>query len=345
MDEVETLIFRTDRIGDFIISCPFIKSYKNKFNKIPITIISSEYNYNYVNKFDFIEKTIPLKPGVKLFPKLIILFKMIIKLRKNKYKHIIILDGKARSFFISFFLKGEKSILLQSKKLKLFSKIFKYKFVVNHEIQSQLKNFSFLSNIIGFNITNKNPKIHTNTQNDNKFSFLNNYIILHLDEKWFSNLYYSDFTDISPKANDLNFLIKKISKSIDQNLDIVVTSGNKKIKSLIEFTSNFETSDNCIYKKKIIDQKVIFFDGLSIDELTHLVSCSKLVICCEGAISHLSYNFSIPTLALYEKKRLQHTNFWTSHMNNISLYERKKINDLLIDNNFFNEIKKLINIK
>ena len=66
MDDVETLIFRTDRIGDFIISCPFIKSYKNKFNKIPITIISSAYNYNYINKFDFIEKTIPLKPGVKL---------------------------------------------------------------------------------------------------------------------------------------------------------------------------------------------------------------------------------------------------------------------------------------
>jgi ADP-heptose:LPS heptosyltransferase len=30
MDEIETLIFRTDRIGDFIISCPFIKSYKKK---------------------------------------------------------------------------------------------------------------------------------------------------------------------------------------------------------------------------------------------------------------------------------------------------------------------------
>ena len=33
----------------------------------------------------------------------------------------------------------------------------------------------------------------------------------------------------------------------------------------------------------------------------------------------------------YEKKRLQHTNFWTSHMNNISLHERKKITNLLVD--------------
>ena len=48
--------------------------------------------------------------------------------------------------------------------------------------------------------------------------------------------------------------------------------------------------------------------------------------------------------AMYEKKRLQHTNFWTSHMNNISLHERKKINNLLIDNKFFDKIKNLIAI-
>ena len=345
MDEIETLIFRTDRIGDFIISCPFIKSYKDRFSQIPITIISSEYNSGYINKFDFIQKTIPLKAGIKLFPKLIILFKMIIKLRKKNYKHIIILDGKARSFFISFFLKGDKSILLQSKKLKFFSKIFRYKYVVNYEIQSQLKNFSFLSNIIGFNILNKNPQIHQILPESNRFNFLGNYVILHLDEKWFSNLYYSDFTDINPKTDDLKILIDKISQNIDKNSDIVITSGTKKIKSLIDYTSNFETSSGTIYKKNINNKNIFFFDNISIDELTYLVRYSKLVICCEGAISHLSYNFSIPTLALYEKKRLQHTNFWTSHMNNISLYERKRINELLLDNNFFNEIKNLTRIK
>ena len=36
MDDLKTLIFRTDRIGDFIISCPFILAYKEKYlnNKI-----------------------------------------------------------------------------------------------------------------------------------------------------------------------------------------------------------------------------------------------------------------------------------------------------------------------
>ena len=44
MDEVKTLIFRTDRLGDFIISCPFIISYKTNFQDTNITLVSSEYN-------------------------------------------------------------------------------------------------------------------------------------------------------------------------------------------------------------------------------------------------------------------------------------------------------------
>ena len=144
MDDLETLIFRTDRIGDFIISCPFIKSYQVKFAKNPIKLISSEYNFNYVNKFEFIKKTISLKAKVKLFPKFLVLFKMIIFLRKNKYKDIIILDGKKRSFFISLFLNGNKSILLQSKILKILCKIFGYKVVENNEIQYKMQNSTIL---------------------------------------------------------------------------------------------------------------------------------------------------------------------------------------------------------
>ena len=61
MDELETLIFRTDRLGDFIISCPFIMSYKNKFSNNTISIVSSDYNSNYIRNFDFINEIIPLK--------------------------------------------------------------------------------------------------------------------------------------------------------------------------------------------------------------------------------------------------------------------------------------------
>ena len=55
MDEINTLIFRTDRLGDFIISCPFIISYKKKNKNNKVTIISSEYNNKYIKKFKFID--------------------------------------------------------------------------------------------------------------------------------------------------------------------------------------------------------------------------------------------------------------------------------------------------
>ena len=344
MDDLETLIFRTDRIGDFIISCPFIKSYQVKFAKNPIKLISSEYNFNYVNKFEFIKKTISLKAKVKLFPKFLVLFKMIIFLRKKKYKDIIILDGKKRSFFISLFLNGNKSILLQSKKLKILSKTFGYKVVDNNEIQYQLKNFSFLANLLGFKLSTKKGNIYKNIIKDYNFNFDKKYIILHLDEKWFSSQYYSDFTDINPNAKDFDVLMNKISKIVGSDYDIVISTGYKVIKSLIDYTSVFKSSDNFRYEKKINSTNVIFFKNLNIDELANLVRNSNLVICCEGAISHISNNFNIPTVALYEKKRFQHTLFWTGHMEKITLIERKAMNNLLLDDNFFHNIKKSINI-
>ena len=155
MDEIKTLIFRTDRLGDFLISCPFILSYKKKFYDNKIEIVSSEYNSNYIGNFNFINNIIPLKTEVKFFPKLIILVKIIIFLRKTKYNNIIVLDGKKRSFFISLFLNVNKSILLQNKKLWVLSKIFNYKSVINYEIQNQLKNFSYLASLLNFNIDQK----------------------------------------------------------------------------------------------------------------------------------------------------------------------------------------------
>ncbi len=343
MDELDTLIFRTDRIGDFIISCPFIKSYRNNFSRNLVTLISSEYNANFINKFDFISKTIPLKIKSRLIPKIIDLIKMIIFLKKKKYKHIIVLDGKKRSFFISLFLSGKKSILLQSKAIKLISQIFNYNVITNAEIQSQTKNFSFLANKLGYKINNKNPNIYKDIKMDNKIQIEKKYIVLHIDEKWFSNLYHTDFTDINPSMEEIEILIKKILIISKNNFEIILTSGNKKIFNLSKHISGLKKFDNIIFKKNIDNHNIIYLHDISFEDLTGIVCNSSLIICCEGAISHLSNNFNIPTLALYEKKRFQHTKFWTGHMNKIKLHERKKMNELLLDNNFFDDIKTMIN--
>ena len=89
MDELRSLIFRTDRLGDFIISCPFIISYKKKFPETNISIVSSEYNSNYIKKFSFIDDVVPLKMKINFLKKLYYLFQMILILRKKNIKILL----------------------------------------------------------------------------------------------------------------------------------------------------------------------------------------------------------------------------------------------------------------
>ena len=55
------LIFRTDRIGDFLFSLKFIKIIKLNDPHSEITIIASERNHNYIKTFNVIDKIILLK--------------------------------------------------------------------------------------------------------------------------------------------------------------------------------------------------------------------------------------------------------------------------------------------
>ena len=64
--------------------------------------------------------------------------------------------------------------------------------------------------------------------------------------------------------------------------------------------------------------------NLSFNNLENIVKFFVLIT-CEGGISHASHNFSVFTLAFYQKGREEHINFWTGHMNKLIIYEEKKI--------------------
>ena len=49
------LFFRTDRIGDFLVSAILIKSIKRSDKNSIITVIASEKNYNYIKNFSYVE--------------------------------------------------------------------------------------------------------------------------------------------------------------------------------------------------------------------------------------------------------------------------------------------------
>ena len=55
------LIFRTDRIGDFLISAILIKSIKQNDTSSHVTVIASKKNYDYIKSFKLVDEVILLK--------------------------------------------------------------------------------------------------------------------------------------------------------------------------------------------------------------------------------------------------------------------------------------------
>ena len=57
------LVFRTDRLGDFLVSLILIKSIKRNDASSHISVVASENNYNYIKSFKDVDNTILLKKG------------------------------------------------------------------------------------------------------------------------------------------------------------------------------------------------------------------------------------------------------------------------------------------
>ena len=92
------LIFRTDRVGDFLISAILLKCIKKNDPFAHITLIASNKNFSYIKTFPYVDSVIQLNNN--FLSKIITVFKLF----KYKYQNIIIHDNKNRSKFISFFL-------------------------------------------------------------------------------------------------------------------------------------------------------------------------------------------------------------------------------------------------
>ena len=327
MDDIKKiLIYRTDRFGDFLISSPFIKNLKLKFPNSKIHIMCSSYNENLIKNFSFIDKHYIFKEG--FFHRILMVFNFLFK----KYDYLIILDGKRRSLFHALFLRGKIFCLLKNNFLINICKFLNINYAINSEVHPQFVNFTYLANMIGFNIKNKN--IYDNYKFGNlKFKLPKKFIVFHLDEKWFTRTYYHDYTDINP---DKNTIFKILNFILSKNYHIVITTGAIKLNLIEEITS-------FIHKHKFLSKYVTILNKTSFHEIQYIISKSSALICCEGGVSHVSYFFNIPTLALYEKSRKNFYNYWTGHMKKIILHPREKAK-FLVDRKsiFYKKLSKIL---
>jgi ADP-heptose:LPS heptosyltransferase len=326
------LIFRTDRIGDFITSQIISNSIKQKSNKNQIDFVVSKYNYEYIKNFKYISNIyIFNKTGLK-FLDIILLY---IKVR-DKYDFLIVLDGKRRSLISGIFISSFKKIcFMKGFYSKILTSLFYDKYIKNDKRKYQYKNFETLLNYLNLKIPKQIKYYDSYKFKTNKFNLDKPYMHLHLDEKWFENYYYNDFDFMNLNEIKIYEFISYLVKIFKINL--VITQGHKKIKIMQKFKSKYLNLKKNINTITINNKKIIFYDNTDFRDLENLVRNTKLLICCEGAISHVSHAFGIKTIALYQKNRPDITYFWTNHMKNIKLIPRSDIKHIK------NKLKKISN--
>ncbi len=316
------LIFRTDRIGDFIFSRVLTESIKldNKNNKIDF--VCSTYNSKYIKNFKDISNIYILdKYDLRL------MLKNLLKINKKNYDYLIILDGKRRSIFFSLVLKAKKKYaILKDFRPYLILKLFFNNYFVNSEVNTQFNNFSSIINYLNIKVPKKINYYSNYKFKKISYKYLSkNFTLLHLDEKWFEGYYYKDFKYMNLNMKNFHFLIKTILAKFKNN--IVITSGKVNVKQFNEIKKNyFENNDKDIYVSKKFKKKLIFIDNTDFRDLEQIVNLCSKVICCEGAISHVSHALNKKTYALINNFKT--AKFWTKHMVNLKLLKRDNINKI-----------------
>ena len=287
------LIFRTDRIGDFLITSILINSIKRNENNSHITLVVSEKNYDYIKSFKFIDKIILLKKG------LIEKVKLMNYLKKDNYKSIIIHDEKNRSKFISFFLHSDLKILpnINSEESYIFG------------IKNILKklNFDFVEN----DLNTLNNRFYNHSIN------LKNFVMLHFDEKWIKNEYIENYASIEPIKSEFISLLIDIVKKTKKKL--VVTTGLVK-NNLFDDIKNLKINDN-----------IIFLNNLTFLQIESLINDTDLLISCHGAASHVAAAKNKKQIDIIEKSKYFFYSKWTYHFRSYNYIYRKKFNDLSKD--------------
>lgn len=292
----KVLIFRTDRIGDLLVTCPAILSLKKKLNNPEITLIASEKNYDYALGLNIFSKVLK-------FPKkhLILKIKFIYQLSNTKFDYIFVFDGKERSIISSAFNKAPCKIALTSK-IKFYYKLFKIIFLIDDEKKDLKTTFQYMLNKAKIDVPIDNFDFLKNKKNNN-FALqipIKDYLHIHLDEKWFSEIYIKSYNKINPNYDDfIDFL-----NILSNKYDILITTGLKDFQLIKDLKEKFfqEISDNIFYKKNYIKSIFLVYRP-SFDDIESLLRNTSTLISCHGAVLHASNSFDVQKIDIIEKEK------------------------------------------
>ena len=316
------LIFRTDRIGDLIVTCPAIISIKKYFKECDITLITSSKNFEYA-------KSLNLFNDVIEFPKNNIINKIqfIQNLNKKKFDYIFVFDGKDRSILTSSLVKSNNKVALASS-IKIHYKFLKMKFFLDNENTNLNQIFQKMLDYSNVKTKINNYKFIKYKKNNNfsKKIPINNYIHIHLDEKWFNNLYIDSYTNINPNFNEFISFLDEISKFDD----ILITTGLVKLDLVNEIINNknFKKIDENIFLNKNNIKSICLVNTPSFEDIESLLRNSKKLISCHGAITHAANSLDVQIIDIIEKDKKLFYQRFTSYLDMYTYIYRENFNSM-----------------
>ena len=332
------LIFRTDRIGDFLITLPLIKSIKRNKPDSKIFVVTSPKNKEFIESNIFVDDIFVLKKNdfhnkIKLY----------LQLRKFFFEAIIVSDKKNRSLLITLLLKSRIKIFNTSKynQKKILSYFFKNVFVDNDDLKNisksdinkkNCKSLGMKLNEGDYKFFSKNQFINNYNYNDQFDLDQNDYIVFHYDEKWevdnYAKLFRKakNFTKIEIDLKMFQKFLKEIENI--KKIKTIVTTGFIDTNLVSQLKDKSERLISSFYK---INNNSFLITNQNFNSISHLISKSKIFISCHGAFTHIAANYNIKILDIIEKSKKHHYSRITNHMKNYISLNRNNFDVLKKD--------------
>tara|TARA_B100001013_G_scaffold51022_1_gene26757 strand:- start:256 stop:1302 length:1047 start_codon:yes stop_codon:yes gene_type:complete len=339
------IIFKTDRVGDFLHLTGCIKTIRENFHDAHITLVCSSSNYQLAKNYPIIN-TFIIIDKFKILKTLLINFRSFFTIR---YDHLFVLDGKKRSFILSYFVKSrnknticfvkQKRIFgfnyLISRPSKIILKFFFNNYVLsdenysNTEIIYQNLYFKLLSQI-DLKIKSKQNFFVPDPEYKEIFNsfydeFLKKeYYLIHIDERW-------DQFNLKDITNTLN-LIKFISKK----KFIIITTGAISFNSLKEFVNKFPTYeflDNGFHENNSLKfNNVCLLKFIPLNLLAYFIANSKKNISAHtGPILNISSAFNIEVVDIIKKDKFNELGRWIPLVANYKRISFENLEHLIND--------------
>jgi len=299
MKKKQILIFKTDRIGDFINFSPCLRIIKSNIPDSEISVVCSSYNHQIIKNYKEIDKTIIIEKN---------LIKDFIKIKKftNKkfYDYFFQMDGNNNSYYLSliikskvkstiFFYKNKSFLFLKFKIIRpnfFLRKIFNnYEYCdedYNNKINTHYQSlyFKLMSNL-SFKITHKQNIFYLDSFFKDKYEVISKYIpkkfiLFHIDDK--SNILTSN-----DKTKLINFIL-----NLNKNRNLILTVGIGKIDIVNEISKIIKIvsyNDDLLEFNSINFNKILGIKDLPLNLLAYFLNYSELNISMHsGSVVHIS---------------------------------------------------------